>query len=100
MSITGPLARAARALAQLPRAHVAQLAAMTDRALEDFEAGFADPGEEAKARLRHRLEASGAVFLAEDGEHGAGVCLKFTARDVRQIDRLEGEGGTVGDDDV
>jgi hypothetical protein len=101
MSITGPLARAARALVQLPRAHVARLAAIGEQALADFEAGLADPGEEARQRLRHGLEASGAVFLDEDREHGGvGVRLKFTAGDVRQINRMEGEGGQVGEDDI
>lgn len=100
MAITGPLARAARALVQLPRGVVAQLAAMEERKLADFETGLGDPGDNAKEQLRRALEECGAVFLAEDGEHGVGVCLKFTARDVRQINRLEGEGGRVGDDDV
>jgi len=100
VSMTGSQARAARALVQWPRDHVACLAALDDAALADFEAGRADPGEDAKARLRHALEEGGAVFIAEDGDGGVGVRLKFTARDVRAINRLEGEGGPVGDDDV
>lgn len=31
---------------------------------------------------------------------GAGVRLKFTRQDVKQIDRLESEGGIVRSDDV
>jgi hypothetical protein len=31
---------------------------------------------------------------------GAGVRLKFTRTDVRQIARLENEGGVVGSDDA
>jgi hypothetical protein len=31
---------------------------------------------------------------------GAGVRLKFTRQDVKQIARLEGEGGVVGSDDA
>lgn len=100
LSITGSLARAARALVQLPRGHVARLAGLDERALADFEAGHADPGEDARVRLRHALEEGGAVFLPEDADGGAGVRLKFTGRDVRAINRMEGEGGPVGDDDV
>ena len=100
MPITGSLARAARALVQWPRDHVARLAALNEAALADFEDGRADPGDEVKARLRHALEEGGAVFLPEEDAGGVGVRLKFTARDVRAINRLEGEGGPVGSDDV
>lgn len=85
---------------QWPRDHVARLATFNEAALADFEAGFADPGEDAKARLRHALEEGGAEFLPEDHSGGVGVRLKFTARDVRAINRLEGEGGPIGSDDV
>jgi hypothetical protein len=40
------------------------------------------------------------MFIAESDSIGAGVRLKFLRRDVKQIDRLENEGGIVGDDDV
>lgn len=100
MSITGPLACAARVLAQWPRGHVARLAALEEAALADFETGRADLEGDAKARLRHALEEGGAVFLPEDGAGGVGVRLKFTAKDVRAINRMEGEGGPVGSDDV
>jgi len=100
MTITGSLARAARALVQLPRDHVARLAALDASVLADFEAGRAELDDGAKARLRHALEESGALFLPEEDAGGAGVRLKFTAKDVRAINRLEGEGGPVGEDDV
>lgn len=100
MPITGSLARAARALVQWPRDHVARLAALDTDALADFEAGRADLDDDAKARLRHALEEGGAVFLPEEHAGGVGVRLKFTAKDVRAINRLEGEGGPVGSDDV
>ena len=92
MQISGKLARAARALVEWPRDHVARLAGIDTPMLADFEAGRADPGDDAKARLRLILEQGGAVFLPEDGEQGAGVRLKFTARDVRAINRMEGGG--------
>ncbi len=100
MSITGPLARAARALVQWPRDHVARLARIEAEALAAFEGGTSDPGEEARERLRHTLEQGGAVFLLEDELGGHGVRLRFTAKDVRAINRFEGEGGPVGADDV
>ena len=100
MAITGPLARAARALVQWPRDHVARQAKIDETALRDFETGLLDLPEGDKVRLSTALEHGGAVFLPEDADGGRGVRLKFTARDVRAIRRFEGEGGPVGDDDV
>jgi len=100
MAFTGPQARAARALVQWPRAHVARLAGLTEAALADFEAGLGGLDNEATARLMLTLEEGGAIFLPEDGDSGIGVRLKFTARDVRAINRMEGEGGIIGTDDV
>ncbi len=85
---------------QWPRDHVARLAALDTDALADFEADRAALDDDAKARLRHALEEGGAVFLPEEDAGGVGVRLKFTAKDVRAINRLEGEGGPVGSDDV
>lgn len=51
-------------------------------------------------RLRDALERGGAVFIREDNSGGLGVRLKFNAKDVRAINRMEGEGGPVGTDDV
>ena len=100
MPITGSLARAARALVQWPRDHVARLAVLDEAALADFEGGRAALDDDAKARLHQALEEGGAVFLPEEDAGGLGVRLKFTAKDVRAINRLEGEGGPVGSDDV
>lgn len=100
MPITGSLARAARALVQLPRAHVAQLAGLGEQVLAAFEAGNGDLDDEATARLHRALEDGGAAFLPEDTDGGIGVRLKFTGQDVRAINRMEGESGTVGEDDV
>lgn len=99
MKLTGPQARAARALVQWPRDHVARLADLSVDALADFERGNVDPGEEARRRLQAALEEGGAVFL-DDSDGGVGVRLKFTRKEVRSIRRLENEGGPVGDDDV
>lgn len=100
MTITGKLARAARALVEWPRDHVAGRAAIAEPLLRDFEAGLSELDDDARARLRQTLEAGGAVFLVEDRAGGVGVRLKFTAKDVRAINRMEGEGGPVGSDDV
>lgn len=100
MSFTGPLARAARALAQWPRRHVAGLAGIDETTLADFENGGLILDAEMQARLIQTLEDGGVIFLPEDGRGGAGVRLKFTRQDVKQINRLEGEGGPVGTDDV
>lgn len=99
MSVTGPQCKAARALIQWPRDHVARLSGLTVEAVRAFERGRIHPGEEAVDRLRAALESGGAVFIDENGR-GVGVRLKFNSRDVRSINRLEDEGGAVADDDV
>jgi hypothetical protein len=99
MSISGPQARAARALAEWPRDHVARLSGLDIDALRAFEVGKIHPGEAAVARLRAALESGGVIFIDENGA-GAGVHLKFNSRDARSIRRLENEGGPVGEDDV
>ncbi len=99
MEITGPLCRAARALVQWPRAQLCSASGVPKPAIRAFETGDVDPGEDARAALKHALETAGAVFLDED-DLGAGVRLRFTRKDVKQLRRLEGEGGQVGEDDV
>jgi hypothetical protein len=42
----------------------------------------------------------GVMIVEETDGMGAGVRLKFTRTDVRQIARLESEGGVVGSDDA
>lgn len=99
MSITGPQARAARALVEWPRDHVATLSDLPVKALASFERRKSTLEPAAVARLRLALESGGAVFL-DEGEFGVGVRLKSTRKDVRSINRLENEGGPVGSDDV
>lgn len=99
MSITGPQARAARALVEWPRDHVATLSDLPVKTLASFERRKSTLEPAAVARLRLALESGGAVFL-DEGEFGVGVRLKFTRKDVRSINRLENEGGSVGSDDV
>jgi hypothetical protein len=67
--------------------------------MEASGSAWLQPGGDLEAVSR-ALEAFGAVFIPESDGIGAGVRLKFMRQDVRQIGRLEGEGGIVADDDV
>ena len=100
MPITGPQALAARVLVEWPRDHVARLSGVDVDTLAAFERGKIDPGDATRNAIKAALESGGAVFIPEDGRQGTGVRLKFTKKDARQINRLESEGGPVGDDDV
>ncbi|SCW55112.1 hypothetical protein SAMN02927924_01272 [Sphingobium faniae] len=100
MAITGPQARAARILVQWPRDHVARLAELEYEVLSAFETGGGHLDAEALLRLQKALESGGAIFLMDGQGGGIGVRLKFTAKDVRAIDRMENEGGPYGSDDV
>ncbi|WHO40801.1 DNA-binding protein [Sphingobium sp. AP49] len=100
MALTGKLARAARALVEWPRDHVARLAGVEEQALADFENGRTALPEPEALRLHSILEEGGAQFLPETDGMGVGVRLKFTARDARAINRMESEGGPVGTDDL
>lgn len=99
MELTGPLCRAARALTQISRAALAEASGVAKADIRAFESGAESLTAEARTALASTLDRAGAVLLAEDNM-GVGVRLRFTARDVRQIKRLEGEGGNVGEDDV
>lgn len=98
--VTGAQCRAARALVEWPRDHVAARAHIPVAALADFEAGIGSLEDEARRRLRQALESGGAVFIPENGGGGIGVRLRFSSGDVRVLNKWEGEGGQVGDDDV
>ena len=100
MVLTGPLARAARALVEWPRDRVAQLSGVSVEALAAFERAHIDPGQAARDAIRAALEQGGAVFIPEADGVGAGVHLKFARKVAKQINRMENEGGPVGEDDV
>ena len=100
MAITGPACRAARALIQWSREELAADSGVGIEAIADFETGREMPSSDALGRLQTALEEGGAVFIPESGAGGVGVRLKFNSRDVRAINRLEGEGGSTGEDDV
>ena len=98
--LVGKLALAARSLVEVPRAHAALAVAVDEDDLAAFEDGIRELDPDATLRLLHYREECGAVFLPEGKEGGIGVRLRFNARDVRALNRLEGEGGPVGKDDV
>ncbi len=100
MAITGSLCRAARALVQWSREELAADSGVGVDAIADFETGREMPSSGALGRLQAALEEGGAVFIPESSAGGVGVRLRFNSRDVRAINRLEGEGGAIGEDDV
>lgn len=102
VKLTGRLIRAARALAGVSRPDFAQAAGMSDAGLGDIEAGGSTrvPPSPVFDGLKRALEHYGVVIVDETDGLGAGVRLKFTRQDVRQIGRLEDEGGLIGSDDA
>ena len=100
--ISGRVIAAARALTGVGRAHFARAAGLEVATLRRLEAGgiarVSDP-EHVEA-IRRGLDHYGVVTVEEGDGMGAGVRLKFTRSDVRQIARLEGEGGIIGADDA
>lgn len=55
--------------------------------------GMVEESEDDLRGLNRALEHFGIIVITEGDGMGAGVRLKFTRQDVRQIARLEGEGG-------
>ena len=92
--------RAARALIEWSVEELSRVSHVGVQTIIDFEAKFRAPAEDIKRRMRDALEEGGVIFIAENSGGGAGVRLKFGRREVRAINRWEGEGGTVGEDDV
>src|SRR5215212_9813221 len=97
--LTAAQCRAARALIDWPVEELSRTSKVGVKTIIDFEARFRAPGEDMKRRIRVALEEGGVVFIAENGG-GVGVRLKFSRREARAINRWEGEGGTVGEDDI
>lgn len=50
--------------------------------------------------VSHGLKHFGVIAIDESDGMGVGVRLKFTRQGVKQIARLEGEGGIIGSDDA
>jgi len=100
--ITGRLIAAARALSGISRSTLADASGISVTTLTHLEASGSVPLQSRvdAVAVKRALEGFGVMFIAESDSIGAGVRLKFLRRDVKQIDRLENEGGIVGDDDV
>ena len=100
--ISGRLVAAARALTGISLDDVAGKAKISTEQLALMEASNAAllPADDTTDAVRKALEHFGAVFVPEGDGLGAGVRLKFSRLDAKQIGRLEGEGGAVGEDDV
>lgn len=100
--ISGRIIAAARGLTGVSQADFASAAGLPVSTIEMIERGgsaFVRPEQHVNG-LSRSLEHFGIVVITEDDGMGAGVRLKFTRQDVRQIARLEGEGGPVGSDDA
>jgi transcriptional regulator with XRE-family HTH domain len=102
VKITGRIVAAARALTGVSQAEFAAATGLSVEAVCIMEGSgsarlLSASDIEAVARGLERL---GVIVVEESDGMGAGVRLKFTRQDARQIARLEGEGGTVGADDV
>lgn len=100
--ISGRQIAAARLLAGVSRAELADAAGISVASLKKLEASgsVTFPGEKRAVAVREALERFGVIFLFEEQGIGAGVRLKFTRLDTKQIGRLENEGGPAREDDV
>ena len=100
-TLTGSLARAARALIEISADIVAADAGMTHDDLRSFERGTLTIEDQQADALRRVLEEYGAVLLPDgEGGYGYGVRLKFSRLASKRIDTWEGEGGPAAEDDV
>lgn len=100
--ISGRQIAAARALADISQEALARKAriALADLLrLEAYGAAWL-PNDASTEAIRNALDSFGAVLLPEGHGLGAGVRLKFSRQDVKQLSRLENEGGPARDDDV
>ena len=100
--VSGRLIAAARALVGVSQADFASACGLAVETLCRLEAGgSAWVSSDADVESVTRGMTHFGVMIVEEADGiGAGVRLKFTRADVRQIARLEGEGGTVGSDDA
>jgi transcriptional regulator with XRE-family HTH domain len=100
--VTGRLIAAGRALVEVGREDFAKAAGLSVEALTLLEAGgsaWVDSEDDAEAIVR-AFDTFGIVIVDEADGLGAGVRLKFTRQDVKQIVRLETEAGMSRPDDA
>jgi transcriptional regulator with XRE-family HTH domain len=102
IQMTGRLVAAARALTGISQEDFAAAAGLPLEALRLIEAsGSAWISSERDAEaVSHGFAHFGVIAIDESDGMGAGVRLKFTRQDVKQIGRLESEGGVVRSDDA
>jgi hypothetical protein len=102
IQISGRLVAAARKLIGVSQADFAAAAGLPLEDLRVIErSGSAWVQSERDVTALNRvLEHFGVIVIGESDGMGAGIRLKFTRQDVRQITRLEGEGGIVACDDA
>ena len=102
IKMTGRLIAAARGLTGISRQDFAVAAGLPAEAIAHMEAGGSArlQSESDAEAISRAFENFGVVVIEEDASMGAGVRLKFTRQDVRQISRLESEGGIVRSDDA
>lgn len=100
--ITGRLVAAARGLTEISQADFAAAAGLPVETLRLIEAGGSAllSSERDAEAVNRALAHFGVIVIEESDGMGAGVRLKFTRQDVKQIARLEGEGGVVRSDDA
>jgi hypothetical protein len=101
MKVSGRQVAAARVLVGVSRAELARAFGISVEEMGRIEASGSTPlaAGDVERALR-ALDTFGAVFIPEGDGLGAGVRLKFMRLDAKQIGRMEGEGGNVGEDDV
>ncbi len=97
--ITASQCRAGRALIEWPDEQLAEASNVDLKTIQCLEARFRRPSADEQRRIRIALEEGGVAFIGENGG-GVGVRLKLNQKEVRAINRWEGEGGTPGEDDV
>ena len=71
----GDQCRGARAMLDISREKLAELAKVNERTISDFETGRRKPIPATLAAIRAALEAAGVIFVEENGE-GPGVRLR------------------------
>ena len=98
--ITADLALAARALAQVSGAYVADRAGLDPGRLRAFERGNADLVVGEKLRLQRALEDCGVLFVPEDAQFGYGVRHRLTRAKMNRLENWENEGGPASEHDV
>ena len=99
--LTGRVLAAGRLLAGVSHAELAAASGVPLQTIQILEAnGSAWLSQPHAETFVAALETFGVVIIPEGDGLGAGVRLKFTRLDTRQISRLENEGGIARPDDV